>query len=135
MRRCRRLAACPRHGRGRFDPHPGLALRPLKVSRGRLLPGNFSAPAWSRLVDAGLSRTVRDTAMYLSIVEDPNTQLAKLGFVAGKSPQRLKIAVMYEGMQGQIPHPEVMKAVADTAELCQELGHTVEEIKPALDQA
>jgi len=58
----------------------------LKASRGRLLPGNFGAPAWPRLVDGALSRTVRDTAMYLSVVEDPNTQLAKLGFVSGKSP-------------------------------------------------
>jgi amidase len=73
--------------------------------------------------------------MYLSVVEDPNTQLLKLGFVAGKSPKRLKIAVMYEGMQGQNPDPEVKKAIIDTAQLCQNLGHTVEEHKPPLDQA
>jgi amidase len=72
--------------------------------------------------------------MYLSIVEDPNTQLPKLGFVAGKSPRRLKIAVMYEGMQGQAPHPEVQKSVAGTARLCRELGHSIEETKPTLDQ-
>src|SRR5713101_2890311 len=106
----------------------------LKVSRGRLLPGNFGAPAWPRLVDAGLSRTVRDTAMYLSVVEDPNTQLPKLGFVSGKSPRRLKIAVMYEGMLGQAPHPEVRKAVTGTAQLCRELGHTIDEAKLPLDQ-
>jgi amidase len=106
----------------------------LKASRGRLLAGNFATPAWPRLVQGGLSRTVRDTAMYLSIVEDPNTQLPKLGFVPGKSPKRLKIAVMYEGMQGQAPHPEVRKAVADTAQLCRDLGHSIEETKPPLDQ-
>ena len=107
----------------------------LKASRGRLLPGNFGTPAWSRLVDAGLSRTVRDTAAYLSVVEDPNTQLPKLGLVSGKSPRRLNIAVMYEGMLGQAPHPEVRSAIADTAQLCRELGHTIEEAKPLLDQA
>ena len=107
----------------------------LKASRGRLLPGNFGAPAWPRLVDAGLSRTVRDTAMYLSVVEDPNTQLSKLGFVSGKSPRRLKIAVMYEGMLGQAPHPEVRNAVTATAQLCGELGHTIDEAKLPLDQA
>jgi amidase len=106
----------------------------LKASRGRLLPGNFVAPAWSQLVDGGLSRTVRDTAMYLSVVEDPNTQLPNLGFVSGKSPKRLKIAVMYEGMQGQAPHPEVRNAMAETAELCRELGHTIDEAKPGLDR-
>ena len=73
--------------------------------------------------------------MYLSIVEDPNTQLPKLSFVVGKSPKRLKIALLYEGMRGQSPHPEVKKAIVDTAQLCQQLGHTVEETKPLLDQA
>jgi amidase len=106
----------------------------LKASRGRLLSGNFSAPLWPRLVDAGLSRTVRDTAMYLSVAEDPNTQLPKLGFVSGKSPRRLRVAVMYEGMLGQAPHPEVRKAIADTAQLCRQLGHIVDEAKPPLDQ-
>jgi len=42
---------------------------------------------------------------------------------------------MYEGMQGQAPHPEVRKAVADTGQLCREIGHVVEEAKPPLDQA
>jgi amidase len=106
----------------------------LKASRSRLLPGNFGAPAWPRLVDAGLSRTVRDTAMYLSVVEDPNAQLPNLGFVSGKSPRRLKIAVMFEGMLGQAPHPEVREAITDTAQLCRQLGHTIDEAKPPLDQ-
>jgi amidase len=73
--------------------------------------------------------------MYLSVVEDPNSQLPKLGFVSGKSATRRKIAVMYEGMLGQAPHPEVRKAIADTAQLCRRLGHIVEEAKPSLDQA
>src|SRR5215467_841471 len=106
----------------------------LKASRGRLLAGNFATPTWPRLVHGGLSRTVRDTAMYLSIAEDPNTQLPKLGFIPGKSSRRLKIAVMYEGMQGQAPHSEVRKAVTDTAQLCRDLGHSIEEAKPPLDQ-
>jgi amidase len=116
-------------------PASHCALFGLKASRGRLLRGNFISPAWPRLVDAGLSRTVRDTAMYLSVVEDPNAQLPKLGFVAGKSLKRLKIAVMYEGMQGQSPDPQIRKAIVDTAQLCQQLGHVVEEAKPPLDQA
>jgi amidase len=106
----------------------------FKASRGRLLPGTFAVPVWPRLVDGCLSRTVRDTARYLSIAEDPGTQLPKLGFVSGKSPRRLKIAVMYEGMQGQPPHPEVRKAIDDTAQLCRELGHAVDEATVPLDQ-
>jgi amidase len=106
----------------------------LKASRGRLLPGSFNAAVWPRLVDGGLSRTVRDTAMYLSLVEDPNTRLPKLGFVSRKSTRRLKIAVAYEGMGGQAPHTEVRKAVADTAQICRDLGHTIDQAKPPLDQ-
>jgi amidase len=106
----------------------------LKASRGRLLPGGFNKPTWGRLVEAGLSRTVRDTAMYLSLLEDPNTAFPKLGFVSGKSPRRLRIALDYVGMAGQVPHPEMKWAVEKTAQLCQELGHTVEEARPTLDQ-
>jgi amidase len=107
----------------------------LKSSRGRLLSGRFGAPPWPRLVDGCISRTVRDSAMYLSLVEDPNTRLPKLGFVSAKSFRRLKIALMYEGMRGQAPDLEVRKAIGATAQLCRELGHTIDEAKPALDQA
>jgi amidase len=106
----------------------------FKASRGRLLPGSFAVPVWPRLVDGCFSRTVRDTARYLSIAEDPGTQLPELGFVSGKSSRRLKIAVMYEGMQRQLPHPEVRKAIDDAAQLCRELGHVVDEATVPLDQ-
>jgi amidase len=72
--------------------------------------------------------------MYLGAVEDPNTRLGKLGFVSRTSPGRLRIAVAYEGMLGQAPHPEVSKAIAGTARLCEALGHAVDEAKPPLDQ-
>lgn len=106
----------------------------LKASRSRLLSGTFATPPWSRLVDGCLSRTVRDTAMYLSLLEDPNTRLPTLGYVSGKSPTRLKIAVVYEGMRGETPHPEVREAITDAAQLCRELGHVIGEAKPLLDQ-
>ena len=107
----------------------------LKASRGRLLPGGSANPSWPRLVDGALSRTVRDTAAFLSSVEDPETTLPKLALASGKSPRRLNIAVMFDGMQGQAPHPEVRKAVLSAAQLCRELGHTVVETKPPLDQS
>jgi amidase len=107
----------------------------LKASRGRLLSGRFGASPWPRLVDGGVSRTVRDSVMYLGLMEDPGARLPKLGFFSGASPRCLKIAVMYEGMQGQAPHAEVKHVIADTAQLCRELGHRVEEAKPSLNQA
>ena len=107
----------------------------LKASRGRLLPGNFANATWPRLVEGALSRTVRDTAAFLSATEDREAPLPKLGVVSSKSPRRLKIAVMFEGMQGQAPHPNVRKAVVDAAQLCRELGHTIVEAKLPLDQS
>jgi hypothetical protein len=37
------------------------------------------------------------------------------------------MAVMYEGMQGQVPEPEIKNVIADMAHCCQQLGHTVEQ--------
>jgi amidase len=107
----------------------------LKASRERLLPGSFATATWPRLVEGALTRTVRDTAAFLSATEDHGTPLPKLAFVSGRPPRRLKIAVMFEGMQGQAPHPEVRKAVLGAAQLCGELGHTIAEAKPLLDQS
>ena len=115
-------------------PASQCALIGLKASRGRLLSGNFGAPPWPRLVEAGVSRTVRDIAMYLSVAEDPNSGLPKLGFVSAKSPRRLKIAVTFEGAGGQMPDPQVRAAIADTAALCESQGHSVTELKLPLDQ-
>jgi amidase len=107
----------------------------LKASRGRLLRGRFDTSAWPRLVDGCLSRTVRDTAMYLSAVEDPSSSLGRLGFVSGRSARRLKIAVVHAGMSGRQPHADVRAAVDDAARLCEQLGHATEELKLPVDQA
>ena len=107
----------------------------LKASRGRLLQGNFANTTWPRLVEGALSRTVRDTAAFLSAAEDPETPLPKLGLVSGKSPRRLKIAAVFEGMQGQTPNSEVRKAVVGATQLCRELGHSIVEAKLPLDQS
>ena len=107
----------------------------LKASRGRLLPGRFNAPPWERMVDGCISRSVRDSATYLALLEDPGTPLPKLGFVSARSSPRLKIALMEEGMRGQAPDPEIRAAIAATAQLCRDLGHTVDAARPPLDQA
>ena len=107
----------------------------LKASRGRLLPGRRDAAAWPRLVDGVLSRSVRDTAMVLSLAENPDSGLPKLGFVARTTSRRLRIALIYEGMNGSLPQLEVQSAIGDTARLCRELGHTVEAARLPLDLA
>jgi amidase len=57
-----------------------------------------------------------------------------LGFVSGKAPKRLKIALSFEGAEGQVPDPQVRAAIANTANLCGELGHQVSEPKLPIDQ-
>jgi amidase len=104
----------------------------LKVSRGRLLSGSSTARWWEFLVDGVLSRTVRDMALLISVAEDPSTPLPRMGFVPPQASRPLKIAVMYRGLQGQIPHADVREAVADAAQLCRELGHSVEQAEPEL---
>jgi amidase len=80
--------------------------------------------------DLCLSRSVRDTAAFLNAVENKNNpNLSPVGFVAAPSKKRLKIALVPEAFNGKKPHPEVEKAVRQSAQTCDKLGHRVEETK------
>jgi amidase len=80
--------------------------------------------------DLCLSRSVRDTAAFLSVVENKsNPNLPPVGFVSGPSKKRLKVALLLESFQGKKPHAEVEQAIRATAKLCDKLGHKVEETK------
>jgi hypothetical protein len=59
------------------------------------LPGSFANATWPRLVEGALSRSVRDTAAFLSATENPKMPFPKLGLVSGKSTRRLKISLIY----------------------------------------
>ena len=107
----------------------------LKASGGRLLAGRADTSAWPRLVDGVLSRSVRDTAMYLSLVENPDSGLRPLRFVERRRSSRLRMALMYEGAHGKLPHPTVRAAVEASAALCRDLGHVVEEVSLPVDLA
>jgi amidase len=83
-----------------------------------------------------LSRSVRDTAAFLNVIEkkdDPN--LPPVGFISGPSKKRLKVALIMETFQGKKPHPEVEKAVRASAHLLEQLGHEVEESKLEINGA
>jgi len=106
----------------------------LKPTRGREL-GN--TPAWSLGIeslniasDFCLSRSVRDAAAFLNVVEKKDSEnLAPVGFISGPSKNRLKVALILESYRGKKPHPEVEKAVRASAQLLERLGHKVEEAK------
>lgn len=86
--------------------------------------------------DLCVSRSVRDTAAFLSIVENKaNEKLPAAGFVSGPSTKRLKIALILEGINGKKPDPEVERAIRSTAKLCESLKHNVEEIRINIDGA
>lgn len=76
-----------------------------------------------------LSRSVRDTAAYLSVVENKNNpNLPPVGFVSGPAKKRLKIALVMNTLRGQKPHAEVEKATNSAGGLCEKLGHKIEPI-------
>jgi amidase len=81
-----------------------------------------------------LSRRVRDTAAFLSVVENKNnSNLKAVGFVSGPAKKRLNIAMVMNTLQGQKPHAEVEKATNSTATLCEKLGHKIEPVKLPID--
>lgn len=90
------------------------------------------------VVDHVVSRTVRDSALVLSVTErtDPGAPYRSIGFVRHRGAHRLRIATWRPTLTGRAPEPEVDASLTDTMRLCAELGHDVEEIDPpAVDGA
>ncbi|MEO1504367.1 MAG: amidase [Pseudomonadota bacterium] len=106
----------------------------LKPSRGRALDPRAQGPG-GLSVALGLSRSVRDTAGLLAVLErtDKDAPFERLGKVTGPSPRRLRIALAPRSINGDEPAPEVADALAAASKLCSELGHTVEEAAPQVD--
>jgi amidase len=101
----------------------------LKPTRSRELGNGGGLGALNIASNLCLSRSVRDTAAYLSIVENRNNpNLTPVGFVTGPAKKRLKIALVMNTLRGQKPHAEVQKATNSAAILCEKLGHKIEPI-------
>jgi amidase len=101
----------------------------LKPSRGRNLfagfpPMPFGLPDVA--VDHVLTRSVRDSERVLSVTEDPDTSLGRMGFVGRPLDGKLRIGLIREGTTGAPAVPEVDAAVLSAAKLCEDLGHKVE---------
>jgi amidase len=110
----------------------------LKPTRAREVGGEGGSRGGGEALNISsnlcLSRTVRDTAAFLSVVENQNNpNLAKVGFISGPSARRLKIGLAMDTLRGQKPHPEVEKATTAAAKLCDKLGHKVDPIKLAIN--
>jgi amidase len=106
----------------------------FKPSRGMTPNGT------STTVGHAVTRTVRDSAALLDAILGP--ERGAMFFCppparpyldeVTQSPGKLKIALL-TGYDGFVTHPDCVAAALDAAKLCEDLGHTVELVKPPVD--
>lgn len=104
-------------------------------SRGRCVPASPGSSDFGTLVrDHCISRSVRDSALLLSITEARDGALPPVGYVREPITRRLRIATWTRTLMGDEPEPAVRRAYDEAVALCASLGHDVEPIAaPALD--
>lgn len=110
-------------------PASNCGLVGLKTSRDRIVGGSFLGQPFC------LSRTVRDTANQLALVETRGAGAAypPIGQVTGPAKQRLRIGVIMNGLSGNRPSPEVQDSITSTVKLLEALDHKVEEARWPFD--
>jgi len=109
----------------------------FKPSRGRTAVANPGGPDFAALVsDHCVTRSVRDSALFLSVTEAHDGPFPAIGYVREASSKRLRIAAFTRTAMGTEPAAEVRRAFDEAVELCALLGHEVRPIEaPALDGA
>jgi len=93
-------------------------------------------PALNGLAVKGhMSRTVRDSAALHAVTEwqGHDAPFAPIGAVKGPATRRLKIGMHMMNLKGNMPDGDVEHAIRATGQLCQDLGHTVEEMSLPID--
>jgi amidase len=112
----------------------------MKTTRGRISLGPSLGEAWSGLDTLGsVTRSVRDTAALLDVMSGPApgdpcfAPAPARPFLAevGTPPGRLRVAFTKESLFGRATDAECAAAVEGAARLCADLGHAVEEARPA----
>jgi len=115
----------------------------LKPSRGRNPLGPRYGQVWGGLVaEHVVSRSVRDSAAALDATHGPDVgapywfQDPPTTFLdaTGRLPRPLRIAFTEHTYGGNEIHEECRAAVRHAAALCESLGHTVVEARPAIDE-
>ena len=115
----------------------------LKPSRGRTPAGPDAGDSWSGMsLDHVLTRSIRDTAAFLDISHGPASgdpygcpepSGAYVDLI--RAPCRpLRIALCTVPFIETELHEQCLLAATQAAELCQELGHRVEEARPEIDE-
>ncbi len=113
-------------------PASNCGLFGLKPTRGRVVNDTSPRRPGDLSVRGFLSRSVRDSEVALGGSNARDTALPPTSGwnIDGKS---LRIAVAINAANGEKPHVECANAVTNTAKLCEELGHHVEEAAPPID--
>ena len=102
----------------------------FKPSKGRTLPAAFASSDFLDITsDHCISRSVRDSAHFLAITEDPSHP-QPVGLVRDPIARTLRMATWTQTTMGEQPEPAVQQAHEDALGLSRSLGHIVEPIAP-----
>ena len=100
----------------------------FKPSRGRHVVASRSSTDFADMTSEHcVSRSVRDSALFLSLTED-RTRGDVVGFVREPLARSLRIAAWTSTLAGEEPTSTVLRAHHDVVRLLSELGHVVEPI-------
>jgi amidase len=108
----------------------------IKATRNRFPRAGAAKRGGQLAVRGFVSRSVRDgkAAFDFVALKAEEGSLLPLPVYPDTEPlRRLRIAFSTRDLRGQEAHPECVKAVRKTAELCERLGHAVEEDAPPVD--
>ncbi len=114
----------------------------LKPTRGRTPAGPDRGEGWGGLsTEHAVSVTVRDSALLLDVTAGPDpgapyypaSPARSFLSLVGADPGRLRIGFSLHTPRGHDLHPDHRRVTEETARLCEELGHIVEEASPRWD--
>ncbi|WP_044190460.1 amidase [Hyalangium minutum] len=104
----------------------------FKPSRGRTVSAGMRGTDFGDMTsDHCISRSVRDSALFLSLTEDRSSGMP-VGFVREPITRKLRIVTWTRTVLGTEPEPPVRRAYEEAMTLLSELGHVLEPIEPPL---
>lgn len=110
----------------------------LKPTRGRIPTGPDRAEGWAGMAQNHvITRSVRDSAAFLDAVEGPEpgdpyhppTHDGSWAETLARPVGKLRVALIRDAFNGERVDPDIVEVVANTAGLCEQLGHHVEEAR------
>ncbi|MGJ0120047.1 amidase [Williamsia sp. MIQD14] len=120
---------------GLFGLKPGRGVVPSGPGRSESLYGSA--------VDGVVTRTVRDSAAMLDVMRGTDPAAPPYVFAepdatyldaVSRAPKPLRIGVQRLSVLNNTPDPAVLDALSATCDLLTDLGHVVEEARPAIDE-